>query len=132
VHHRREPWNEQVTLGRAGGQHGHLLRAETPVFEGPADRLRRQLLVEHEGHALVVHGVVPRLDPVRRERPPAQRGGPPGVRTEPGGELFVVDRIARQEGAGSRDVGVVHDIHSATGRVGRAWADLLNRPGVWY
>ena len=66
--------------------------------------------------AFLVHRVVPRLDPVRRERPPAQRGGPPGVRTEPGGELFVVDRIAGQEGTGRCDVGVIHVFHSVSRR----------------
>jgi hypothetical protein len=129
VHHCREPGNQHVTLGRPGREHAHLLRAESPVRQCPPGCLRRQFLVEHQGHAAVVHGVVPRLDPVRRQRPAAQRGGA-GVVTaaEPGGELFVVDRVAGQEGAGTSDVGLVHDIHSAIRQAGRAWAGLLSWP----
>jgi hypothetical protein len=116
VNHRREPGHEQVTLGRSCGQHAHLVRAEPPVGQRPPGGLGRQFLVEHHGHAVVIDGVVPRLDPVGRERPAEQLDGARRVRCEPGGELVVVDWLAGQEGAGAGDVGLVHEPHSATGR----------------
>src|SRR5262249_45761216 len=76
----------------------------------------------------VIHGVVPRLDPVQGEGPAERLGGARRVSAEPDGELFVVDRIARQESAGTSDVGLVHEVHSATRRAARAWADVLSCP----
>ena len=72
VHHRGEPGDRKVALGGPGGQHPDVLRGHSPVLQCGANRGFGQLLVEHQGPALTIDGVVTLLDPVGFEHPTSQ------------------------------------------------------------
>src|SRR6266566_3669778 len=91
----------------------------------------RQLLIEHYGHSLVVHRIMPCLDPVRRERPATQRRAPRAAIAEPGREFGVADRVAGQIRADAGDICLIHEVHSATGRTEAHRRGYLSWAGFW-